>query len=723
MRTLDLDWFEALDLLSAWQRLDFESQAALLAAWPRGGIERRALDPDTVEVLLAGGWCREVEASRLEIDPSVEPVVVALRAMFRAPVLHGAAAQAGAARRAASTQALDNYLVEHCTQEDLERLGNLRAEGRLHIVSRIAGSAWVLAFLHRDRPGALAGARRERYERVDAETLEVADRLIRILLEQGSPWALGDAYETFVEAPFEPPLEAASQDAGGSRRSVGRWRFADALHFVLREALVLIGLDDELRPFLGIWPRAATVIRRRRSAEEVDIEVAAAPQERWWRPQLMDDLVALLTECANDPPRVKANRRELFVKAEKAISERLAPFPAWCRELQLATDDASRVGRAVGTALGLGYAAAVGEAGRDLRLVPSAAARDWLSLPVEERLRALLEQFRADGGDDGRQEAEDERGDDESLDELAQLTRLLPHRPSHYYLWNIDFATPTLDAYRQLEGAAGSSVAGAAVASDAADADGGAGGGRWVDLELFLQQKAALNPIEEQLSPERLSWLGEAEVQRMWFLVLAAFFFERLLALGGAELGLSGQRICFRLCPPAAFLLGLSDEVRLPAAASAGRAVVQPNFEVVFLGPSDQASSDFAELAESTPAQRRGDAVGTLFEITRASIQRAASVGLSADELIDRLNRLSSQPLPGNVVQQVRAWCEAVHWVKPQRITVLRCTGPEAAARALAALGSSARLLTETVLELDSERLSEAQRRKLRAEGVFLDEG
>src|SRR6185437_1906786 len=86
------------------------------------------------------------------------------------------------------------------------------------------------------------------------------------------------------------------------------------------------------------------------------------------------------------------------------------------------------------------------------------------------------------------------------------------------------------------------------------------------------------------------------------------------------------------------------------AAASVTRVVVQPDFSVIVIGV------DLAPVAELVPfcerVRERSDAGAVTLRITRASVVRAVTAGLSDTEILDRLQRHCGTPLPGNVVHE-----------------------------------------------------------------------
>jgi len=155
----------------------------------------------------------------------------------------------------------------------------------------------------------------------------------------------------------------------------------------------------------------------------------------------------------------------------------------------------------------------------------------------------------------------------------------------------------------------------------------------------------------------RGGWRNEATqpaelLVTLWRNALASFTAERLVPLGCVAVGTTaGGDITFALTEVGRFMLGTAEDFTY-GEEEASDIVVQPDFEVVFLAPSPVGEAAMAQMAE-----RIGDGLGALFKITRRSILEAAAVGLDADALLDRLNRLASKAVPANVENQLsRSW-------------------------------------------------------------------
>ncbi|MGH7226047.1 MAG: helicase-associated domain-containing protein, partial [Gemmataceae bacterium] len=109
-----------------------------------------------------------------------------------------------------------------------------------------------------------------------------------------------------------------------------------------------------------------------------------------------------------------------------------------------------------------------------------------------------------------------------------------------------------------------------------------------------------------------------------------------------------------------------------------------------------------------------------MLRLTRASIVKAVMTGLSAEEILERLQHHGSTPLPSNVVHEVREWAGWVRSVPAAPAMLFRCPDAHTADRVLAALGRNAEKLNETTVAFSSAALSETDRRKLREQGIIV---
>jgi hypothetical protein len=76
-------------------------------------------------------------------------------------------------------------------------------------------------------------------------------------------------------------------------------------------------------------------------------------------------------------------------------------------------------------------------------------------------------------------------------------------------------------------------------------------------------------------------------------------------------------------------------------ASADSQVMVQPNFEVTFLGEAPRAEAEIGRFAE-----RRGRRLGALFQITKQSIFAAAMAGMTAADVFEILERVCTREVP-----------------------------------------------------------------------------
>jgi hypothetical protein len=216
-----------------------------------------------------------------------------------------------------------------------------------------------------------------------------------------------------------------------------------------------------------------------------------------------------------------------------------------------------------------------------------------------------------------------------------------------------------------------------------------------------------LAPLEEQLHEAARHLLGQ-------------LVSNRLVSLGCLQAGRdAGGELLIARRPRLDMYFGHEPPAaEVPDVPVGTRVVVQPDFSVIVIGV------DLAPVAELAPfcerVRERSGAGAVTLRITRASVLRAATASLSGAEILDRLQRHSSTPLPGNVAHEVREWAGWVRTVSAEPATVFRCPDASAAERVLAALGRQAEKLSETTVAFPHAALSDAERRKLLEQGIVL---
>jgi hypothetical protein len=146
--------------------------------------------------------------------------------------------------------------------------------------------------------------------------------------------------------------------------------------------------------------------------------------------------------------------------------------------------------------------------------------------------------------------------------------------------------------------------------------------------------------------------------------------------------------------------------------------VVQPDFTVVIIGLNPAPAAELAPFCERSPGRAGQGAM--ILKLTRDSVVKAVTNGLPPGDIIERLQRHSSTPLPGNVLHEVRDWCDWVRTVPAAAVSLFRCPDAATADRVQAALGRRGERLNDTTIALEEARVPGAEVKKLLAQGIIV---
>ncbi len=149
-----------------------------------------------------------------------------------------------------------------------------------------------------------------------------------------------------------------------------------------------------------------------------------------------------------------------------------------------------------------------------------------------------------------------------------------------------------------------------------------------------------------------------------------------LASLGLVELGYEGERlVAFRLSSAGRATLGQAQAGGTAAPAEAGRVILQPNFQLVAMGPVSLATLARLDLfAEREQADRGAFA----YRLSRDSVYRAQQAGMGVAEIVRFLEESCAIELPQNVRRSLEEW--AVHHeriVFRSGVSLLQAATPE----------------------------------------------
>lgn len=585
-------WDGFLGALALWGGLSIAARRAFLDGLRPGlPVDAAARDPSILELRDAGFLSPAASPGALRIDPGLAGFHQLMKAMEKHPVF---------ARPGGPDQAvLCAYLAEHYSARERSALHESIAllPNDLPRVARLVSSVeWLEDFLAR-------------------EGTQPAHPMLRFFMEQRERVAVRDLEE------YLP--------------SLSREQLSLALSLAVRRAVLFLGLRrDDLEPLAGIWPSAARRLHR------LAVVLAPEPMEAarsFCHPYLVEDMTTVLLAARTEPIRVRREDERPFSKFVQETGDRLLSFPGWLEDFTGMSTDA-RVDLALRGLRVAGLLVPAASPRGTLTLRARAGSAEWTGAPLGDRLRSFVEALsRGGGGLDGIFDLLDEgRGPGEEEQPAGMLRTVLQafsSVPTASFIRFSDFAEyqaaiggPSGVSERERSAARVK----AAGATDRPSQAGSAGDPRADSFPVVSTDEA---------------------LEELWKFVLHRVLGRGILALGGAEAGMTGDgRACFRLTETGRRLLARSP-VRVEETRPVTDIVVQPTFEVVFLSPSPAAEAALGRFCE-----RVGREVGLLFRVTKQSIRRAAASGLGEDEVLGALTRFSRSPVPPNVAHEVRGW-------------------------------------------------------------------
>lgn len=513
----------------------------------------------------------------------------------------------------------------------------------------------------------------------------LAGRILRHCLESGGPVDLSTIRAKVCRDEKTGILEKAI-------RGLTQWGLAFAV------------LDTSNNPALRLWPGMPERLSEENRPTPPLPVAAKEPVETFAVPIVAVELQGIVLAASAAPLSLtKKTAATLPVAKAKEIGARLPETPSWVCEGLYHRPNSLQV--SLGLGLDLGFLESVEGKRYDepWSLTASPLGRTWAALDASARLKSILETIRKrrKGAPGYHSPNWSSYFDSGHLREAGDVGKAVCIGDALYAAWKI-------------------------LPSD-----------RWTPLEPLLDHLAVhANPIEASVGPEGIVRVArQSRFSNSWEFIptevelltaearaeLEGFLTTRLVPLGAVALGRHRDgSVSACLTEAGRFFLGLATDFCLGDNTPEGKVIVQPNFEVVFLGPNLAAESAFAVFAERI-AKNSSTSTGSLFRITRASIQKAAHAGSTLEEIFKSIGSMTDKPLPPNVRSEIEGWIEGRKSYRITPATLIRCPSREVALRVHSALPNATKLLSDTVLELTA-RITPAIRRKLEKDGLFEEE-
>jgi hypothetical protein len=678
MKLLDVDWPAILLELELWDALRPASRAVLLHELKlHGYVPSLRFGEHVAAIARSGIAVYEPEKHRLWVSPERHALVKVLRAMGRHQIFHETP-QAESDHE--SRAALLHYMEDHFTGDEIQRIASSALRSKVYanrqtLAPFVAYSSWVSELIDAEGDEALLAW-------ADTHGLSSAQFLVG---EMAVLHELKELATTLLDSPDGVPLREL---VDAREHAEGIALLGRAIHAGLASMALFAGMrEEDLEPCIGLWPAVAREITRTPAEPPKSVEV----RETFALAIQMEDMTTLLAAAAATPVRLRASDGAVFARARSEIEQRLALPPAWAADLL----GENRVDAAAQALLAHRFAQVRAVAGNP-HLGATSKGAQWLALSAQERLSALIEPLRRSRERNPVNVYETDRA-------TGFFSRSLPFYQTPKSLNLRDDLTRAFLQARDV----------------------------FLPVAEFLDHASrqdnpllALADVPPGKDGALMFYSGHAdlrnETRALWMDVLVHFLGDRLFALGGANIGLDDAgRLCFSLTEVGLYLLGVVERFDYDAVLAAGDVVVQPNFDVVFLGVAPAAEAELARFCE-----RVGAAPGHVFRITRASVLAAAEAGSGVGDVIGALTRASSKPIPKNVQREIAGWMAAVRRATLRSVELIECADADIAARIVSILGASVRQIGPLVFALSAGTPASRTTmiRKLRAGGVFIDE-
>jgi hypothetical protein len=496
---------------------------------------------------------------------------------------------------------------------------------------------------------------------VQPRTDEILKTLIRFLIKNAGPCTVGQ-----LPGYWSPAELGAALFAG------------------FRYGLIFGALEVETaEPIVGLWPKVMPAVLK----AHVKPPDPVTPQETFSTPFVVEDCTAILVACAAEPFRLK-DTGELYAKNIRDLSKQLKPMPKWVEE-KLTIDAEVRVTVGVSFARTFGFLQT--EYGRQSQLTMTDRGKAWLELSAGDRWRSMV-----DGIWDRKQSVPGF-----SLAEKTRIGPVLMGVEIRTSLKNPpDFEEEALWVARSLKGESFYSL-----------------------NEVISYAGISKNPLLELAQSDKRASVSfysghvpmsdPAKVRLAWSNVLEFFFIQRLFPCGGIRLGRLEEGLAVALTPAGRYYTSQTHDWPV-SDTGGGQVIVQPNFEVTFLGESPLAEAEISRFAE-----RRGAGMGAMFQITKKSIFAAAVAGMTAEKVLDQLDKVCSRELPANVRREIAGWFAQSRSVTFEMAMLIRCQDRETAMKVLGLAKGKTSILNDTVVEYKgSNQERAALSRKLKEAGI-----
>jgi len=684
MKLFDIDWADFIERLNEWERLSLTARTAFAQMKSNQAKDVPDFDRHAPDLVAAGFLSYCADGRRVKLCKECYPFARVMRAMVRHDVFGSP-----------NEETLRSYLRENFTVSRRHALTPRTQYPHYGDDSHLLRHVTSVACLHE----LLAAENGNRWK--------YNDGIEESLLDQPGVFK---AVQTVV-AEFKTFTEPITfRDLPRRFATLPAELLGTAILASIRFLFLFPAMrPDDMTPVLGLWPTITLRLHRPKPKEPSRVK----PDQTYHNAVLLDDMTSILVAATARPLRIRANDGALFAKAQKEIESNLASAPDWSGNLDRYSFP-KRIDTALRLLRALEYVKMAGKEGKDLSLQPTAGGADWLAASAKNRLMTVLDQLNP-----GKPKTRKKRRSPTAFNDL--VPEFFDDNDSYDVPSPFKLIPSTIQITDNPDW---DPLAALAKAFDTLRGDGFVPVKEFLDwhgqeFNPLLRLGTGGRPLQISIRWSRLE-LTEEETEVLWWNFLAEFAYDRLFPLGGLRIGIAGEHCdrCISLTDAGRYLLGLVKDFDYGAEHEGDNPVlVQPNFDVVFTSPSPQAEASIGRFA-----QRKGQRVGTLFNITKASILAAACAGMTAQQVLDTLQSNSAKEVPANVAREIQGWFDQCQRVTVRHAILVDCPDAQTAARVLAAGGKKATAISDTVIELAGSKRDAALFRKLDALGIFADQ-
>ncbi len=561
-----------------------------------------------------------------------------------------------------------NYLKSFYTNEERQDLTEEQRGYRKDdedLVMQIGCARWLSRFLSKEIP-----------QTAKTEPLLFSKRILEALILGNNPIPLTDIF-----------ILQNDRDAHTAAKTI---------RSLLHNIFIYISIDaNTYRPVMGIHPSIHSFI----NAKNVELQTTDCPTVEC-PPFIIDDLTTLLVNMSLKPIPIKQKDHEPYAKSVKEIASRFYKLPDECNFMHTYTDE-DRMTIAVQTAQSLSLASLDFSAGK-ISLKAQDSCKKWLKLPKNAKLENVMRTSR-NFYQSKKNEDLTRNGIGEYFD-WFEIIEALQEKYSRREA-NPELTGSLFNAFKKLASPGGP-----------------------VEQHAFIQDQVFFeNPyftLFHSQKPFLLSsgWYNNdycIDYKNMvdaWYRELSSFIINWVIPFGLINLGKMKDANSYAISVNTIgkYFLGEIETLPKIEAPSVSSILVQPNFEIVFMGPDPAAEVQIGQFSD-----RLASGVGTLFKISRSSILKSTSIGFDAEFVLRTLKNLSEKPLPSNVKEQIKNWSAQCRMVNIKKRILFTCPDKETALKIKASGKDKVEQISDTVIAVADSKFAKTLAKKLEAKGIF----